>query len=153
MTIPEHNFLMKVLCGDGHAVRFCEMLFTVSQTLDDLVDRDKPRTDTDIIRAFHIALIALPENPFYRNHFDYLRPMLAMALQAYTDSVALEKSGAPHALSLAFVLRDRLTDVVIQCARLTAGWEHAQRIAEEVQLYFQDETLTQYKAGHLEVEQ
>ncbi len=142
---------MRVLRGNVDAVNFCTMLFSLSQTLDDLVDKDKPRTSLDIIRSYHMALVALPENPFYRAHFDYLRPMLALVLQAYADSVVLEEEGSVHGLHLAFVLRDRLTDVVTQCARLLGGWEYAQTVAKDIQMFCQDESLDTFMGERLGV--
>lgn len=144
MQLSEHDFLLKVLCGDRAATAFCEELFWISQLLDDLIDKDKPRSDTDIVKAFHIALIALPDNPFYRAHFDHLRPMLALALQAYADASQLERMPDAHTVSLAFVLRDLLTDVVTQCARLVGGYDHAQAVSIEIRLRFHDETLGDY---------
>lgn len=142
-TTQERDFLEKVLRGNSHAIDFILMLFSISQVLDDLVDKDKPVDDLSIIRSYHMSLIALPENPFYRQYFDYLRPMLAVILQCYGDSVELEK-GKAHDLHLAFVLRDRLTDIVTQCARLLYGWEYAQTISIDVQRFFQDECLSDF---------
>lgn len=57
----EENFLTAVLKSHGPAITFC-------QTLDDLVDRDKPIDDLWIYLAFWQSLIELPGNPFYRQH-------------------------------------------------------------------------------------
>ena len=69
--------------------------------------------------------------------------MLAMVLQCYADSVQLEK-GNVHNLHLAFVLRDRLTDMVTQCVRLLYGWDAAQLVAIDIQTFFQDESLSDF---------
>lgn len=150
-TTQERDFLEKVLRGHTHAIDFCLMLFSMSQVMDDLVDKDKEQTDINIIRSYQIALIALPENPFYRANFDYIRPMLAMVLQCYADSVQLEK-GKAHDLHLAFVLRDRLTDIVTQCARLLYGWDYAQTVSTDIQRFFQDECLSDFMAERTEME-
>lgn len=155
MTIhaeSEREFLSSVLLGNQPAVQFILQLFSLSQIMDDLIDQDKPRTTLDILRSYHIALIELPENNFYRAHFDYLRPQLALVLQAYADSVELEK-GDDHHLHLAFVLRDRLTDIVTSCARLIGGWDHAQSVGKDIQLFFQDEPLSEFMAEKVEINQ
>ena len=101
----EATFLRGVLRNNEAAAQFCEMLFRISQTLDDLIDKDNPVSDATLIRTFWEALIELPANPFYRQHEPYLRPLMASALQDWRDSACLERSDSHHYKTLAFVLR------------------------------------------------
>ncbi|MGY8872233.1 MAG: hypothetical protein ACKVJE_17490, partial [Pseudomonadales bacterium] len=150
-TTQERDFLEKVLRGNTHAINFILMLFSLSQVMDDLVDKDKPVDDLNIIRSYHMALVAIPNNQFYRANVDQLHPMLAIILQCYADSVQLEKGNA-HDLHLAFVLRDRLTDLVTQCVRLLYGWDEAQYVATDIQCFFQQESLSDFMDERLMVE-
>lgn len=140
----EHEFLVRVLCGDMAAVAMCEQLFRISQVLDDLVDGDKPVSDATIIKTFWEALIGLPANPFYRAHELTVRPLMAAALQDWTDATTMERAGDDHGRSLAFVLRDQLTSLVVQVAGIVGGYLWMQRVAEEIRRYFHDETLPDY---------
>ena len=138
------KFLQSALQGHAPAIRFCLMLFGISQTLDDLIDRDREVSDSTIISAFWQALIELPANPFYREHEPYLRPLMAAALQDWRDSVALERSNSEHNRTLAFVLRDQLTSVVVQCAYLIGGESWMESVGPQIRGYFHDEPLSDY---------
>lgn len=142
----EHHFLCRVLPDAPAAVAFCETLFRISQTLDDLVDRDHPVSDDAIVSAFWQALIELPANPFYRQHEPYLRPLMASALQDWRDSVLLERSGDDHGKTLAFVLRTQLTGVVVQCAYLVGGEGWMNSVSEPIRRHFHDHSLEEYLA-------
>ncbi|WP_162619425.1 hypothetical protein [Salinicola peritrichatus] len=144
---PERQFLHQVLAGNEPAMRCCEILFSVSQTLDDIVDGDREVTAAAVIKSYWEAMIELPGNPFYRQHEPYLRPLLAQALQDWTDSVALERSQDRHALTLAFVLRDQLSGFVVQCAGLVAGYDWMRQIGPTIRQYFHDERLDDYLAS------
>ncbi|MDP4546480.1 hypothetical protein [Marinobacter sp. MDS2] len=140
----EQQFLQQALQGCEPAIRFCQTLFRISQTLDDLIDKDKALTDSVIISAFWQALIELPANPFYRQHELYLRPLMAAALQDWRDSVALERSGSAHNQTLAFVLRDQLTSVVVQCAYLVGGEAWMESAGPQIRAHFHEDTLSDY---------
>ena len=140
----ERVFLQRVLQDHGPAILFCEALFRISQTLDDLIDGDKPVAGEAIYQAFWEALIELPSNPFYRQHEPFLRPLMAAALQDWRDSVSLERVGDHHGRTLAFVLRDQLTGLVVQCAGIVGGFAWMQQMGAEIRRYFHDEALVDY---------
>lgn len=142
----EREFLQFVLQQQPAPIHFCETLFRISQTLDDLIDRDRPVSDDTIYAAFWEALIELPANPFYRSNEQYLRPLMAAALQDWRDSVKLERHGDHHGRSLAFVLRDQLTSLVVQCAFLVGGTTWMQQVSEQIRRHFHEDTLNSYLA-------
>lgn len=140
----ERAFLQHVLKDNAAAILFCEALFRVSQVLDDLIDGDKPVTGDAIYRAFWEAMIDIPSNTFYRAHEPTLRPLMAAALQDWRDSVTLERDGDRHGRSLAFVLRDQLTSLVVQCAGLIGGFAWMQQVSAEIRRHFHEEKLDDY---------
>ena len=140
----ERVFLQHVLKDNAAAILFCEALFRVSQTLDDLIDGDKPVTGDAIYRAFWEAMIEIPGNPFYRAHEPMLRPLMAAALQDWRDSVTLERDGDHHGRSLAFVLRDQLTSLVVQCAGLIGGFDWMQEVSAQIRRHFHEDRLADY---------
>ena len=145
MTKPsQRDFLRYALRDNTSAVLFCEIIINISQTLDDLIDKDQPLSDDDIFQSYWEALIEIPANQFYRAHDLTLRPLMAAALQDWKDSVTLERDGTHHSKTLAFVLRDQLTGLITQCAYLAGGYEWMQSVSMEVRHYFQPESFETY---------
>lgn len=140
----EHAFLNQVLQSNSAAVSFCETLFRISQTLDDIIDGDKSVSGNDVVSAFWQSLIELPANPFYRQHEPYLRPLMASALQDWRDSVAMERADDDHGKHLAFVLRDQLTSVVVQCAYLVGGEAWMANAGPLIRRHFHEDSLDDY---------
>lgn len=143
----EHAFLQDALRGNQDAIHYCETLFRISQTLDDIIDGDKRLTGADVMSAFWQSLIELPANPFYRRHELYLRPLMASALQDWRDSVTLERSGGRHEKTLAFVLRDQLAGLTIQCAYLVGGESWMVQAGPAIRQHFHEDTLEGYLDG------
>jgi len=148
--MPRQNeaaFIRGALQNNESAAAFCESLFRISQTLDDLIDKDNPVTDATLIRTFWEALIELPANPFYRQHEPYLRPLMASALQDWRDSACLERTDNHHYRSIAFVLRDQLATVLIQCAYLVGGYDWMSQVSVPVRQHIHEDTLGDYMAS------
>ena len=89
-------------------------------------------------------MVELPGNAFYRRHELYLRPLIASTLQDWRDSVLLERSESEHFKTLAFVLRDQLTSVVVQCAYLIGGETWMTQVSTQIRAHFHDEVLADY---------
>lgn len=143
-TSKERQLLLYVLRGDMAAIEMCEQLFRISQVLDDLVDGDKPVTGSAIIETFWCALIDLPANPFYRRHEPTIRPLMAAALQDWTDATRMERGDDHHGKTLAFVLRDQLTSLVVQVAGIIGGYQWMQNVSEQIRRFFHDEPIAEY---------
>lgn len=139
----EREFLQYVLKDHGPAILFCESLFRVSQTLDDLIDQDKPITGDAIYQSYWEALIEIPSNSFYRANELTLRPLMAAALQDWKDSVTLERD-SQHGRTIAFVLRDQLTSLVVQCSCLVGGFDWMQQVSKQIRLHFHEDSLQSY---------
>lgn len=139
----EREFLQYVLKDHGPAILFCESLFRVSQTLDDLIDQDKPITGDTIYQSYWEALIEIPSNSFYRANELTLRPLMAAALQDWKDSVTLERD-SQHGRTIAFVLRDQLTSLVVQCSCLVGGFDWMQQVSKQIRLHFHEDSLQSY---------
>lgn len=141
----EEQFLFKVLCGRKDAVRFCQLLFRVSQVWDDLVDGDRQVAAEDINRAFWMLLVELPVNSFYNDHFSHLQPLLSQYICDWLDANELEKRGDDHGKNIAFVLRDGIGAIIIQCAYLLGGYDYMRKVSEEVRRHIFEEGLEKYK--------
>lgn len=139
----EREFLLCALQGNASAVGFCELLAAISQTWDDLVDRDVEVTAAQVNEAFFRAVIELPANRFYQDHFASLHPLLQSSVYDWLTANEFERGDA-HEKTLAFVLRDSLTAVVTQCAAIIGGHQWAIAMSPKIRRYFQDETLQKY---------
>lgn len=141
----QRDFLLWALRGDESAVDFCETLGYVSQVWDDI--HDEPSVDRwRVDNAFYHAMMVIPNHPFYVAHKEALEALLELTMLDYMTSNAFEH-GSEHEKTLAFVLRDSLTAVVVYCARLVGGFGHAAEVAADVRAYFHNETLPEYLEG------
>ncbi len=142
-AVKERAFLFEVLLGNVDAVEFCDLIFGISQTWDDLVDGDKKVTPAKINKVFMDAMIRLPQQQFYARHYPQLFPVLQSCLYDWLTANELER-GSEHEKTLAFVLRDSLSAIVVYCASIIGGHDHAIAVAPAVRKYLHDETLGDY---------
>lgn len=142
----EHEFLIEVLKGDIFAVDFCESVFRISQVLDDLIDKDKPVGDDEIIEIFWRAMIQLPNNEFYRRNFDILNPMLRAMMVDWLDANTLERGG-DHEKSVAFVLRDSIGAIAIHSAYLVGGYAWGRKVSALIRSHIHEDTYEDYVRG------
>lgn len=131
------------LKGDAQAVALCDQVFHLTQIWDDLVDGDKEVCIEDINRAFWLALVEIPQNPFFQRHQAQLTPLLRAAVADWMDAGSLEQ-GDNHERTLAFVLRDAVGGLVSQCAYLIGGYEWMRTVSPDVRRMVHDETLDTY---------
>jgi len=142
-AVNEHEFLLDVLKGNHEAAAFCESLGAISQAWDDLIDTGDAAGMNGAMTA---ALVSLPANPFYREHFTHLQPLVQASIIDWLTANELER-GSPHDKTLAFVLRDSLTAVVIQCAAIVGGLPWAIANAPRIRRAMQQEPLSHYLKG------
>ena len=145
-AIGEREFLLDALKGNESAVDFCLLLGGIQQVWDDLVDGDKAVTAGRINQALIGAIIGLPLNGFYCRHFGELQPIMRVGIMDWMTANALER-GDDHDKTLAFMLRDSIVSIVVQCAYLVGGHDWAISKAPSIRRYFHDETLAEYSLG------
>lgn len=141
----EAQFLQEVLKGDAGAILLCQHLFEISQIWDDLIDGSYVGKE-QINRAFWLALIELPHNPFYVKHLTYLRPLLQHFVMDWFDANALEQRD-DHQRNIAFVLRDSVGAIVSHCAFIVGGYDWMRQVSPEIREHIFDEPLENYKKG------
>ena len=142
----ERATLMEVLRNDVAAVELCQLFGQISQIWDDLVDGDKQVSAEEINRAFVAALVHIPVNPFYNAHFVILQPLVCAAINAWLDSNDLPDTDIPNRNVQAYVLRDRLQEFVLACARIVGGWAWMRQVSLTVRREFTSrETLDEFE--------
>lgn len=117
--------------GNESAVSFIEDFFAVCHIWDDLIDKDKPLTDTDINRAFVIAFIKIPRNQFYQANFGILNPLMEHAFVNWFAANNLEKQ--KEHLDIAYDLRNTYLNIIVACAGIIGGVDWAASVAIDVQ--------------------
>lgn len=110
-----------VLKNHAPAVNFFLILRSVLHFWDDLIDKDRPITDQDINGVMWNALVELPRNPFYRQHFDTLNPMLVNAIANWQAATEFERTGGAKRLQIAFIARSDYLNLLLHSAYLVGG--------------------------------
>ncbi|BDQ35934.1 hypothetical protein SYK_02940 [Pseudodesulfovibrio nedwellii] len=131
-----------ILKGDLGAVQFVNDIGFISHVWDDLVDGDSPTVD-NVNKAFWLALVGLKENPFYQRHRAELVPLMRSYINCWLDSNIMER-GNDHAKSVAFVLRDMVSDIVCQCAYLVGGYDWMRQVSPQIREVVFDEPLNNF---------
>ena len=146
-NIDEHQFLLEVLRGDEAAVNFCEVLFRISQIADDLYDKDKEVTRKEVEEVFWLALVQLPNHPFYQKHFSYLQPLIQAVYVDWMDANVMERSGNEQDKRASYILRDSVGCMAVHVAYLVGGFEWGKVVGAKIRRFIYDEPFDQYVEG------
>lgn len=130
----DREFVRWAVRGNQQAAAMLDMFFFVAQLLDDLVDRDRDRSDADVVWAFWLLLVELPQNEFYRAFERELRPVVREAVGCWLEATALEREAqgcsgdqrplrARQALARAYTLRAMSNMLATTCAYLVGGYD------------------------------
>lgn len=130
---------------DEWAVRFILDYSDAVELWDDLIDGDKEIDKKHIMRVFTNVLTVLPLNPFFNQHKAMLMPLINVALNAWVDSISLEK-GSDNDKAIAYVLRDYMHEIFIYTIFLTRGHDYMRSVSLEVRNFFSGhESLEDYR--------
>lgn len=140
----DYDFMLYAYKGNAAAVDLVLNIADIAGIWDDLIDRDKPVSDAQINRAFGIALLELPKNPFYQAHCLDLLPVMTTGTLNWLTANEYEKQQDKEAHALAHVLRYGIADLVLFIAYLIGGQEWAQQVAPELRRRSQKDTLENY---------
>lgn len=140
----DREYLLYAYRGNSDAVALVLAIAEISHSWDDLIDRDKSVSDAQINRAFSIALLELPKNPFYQAHCLDLLPVMTTGTLNWLTANEYEKQQDKEAHALAHVLRYGIADLALFIAYLIGGQEWAQQVAPELRRYCQRDTLEHY---------
>lgn len=143
----DYEVIWWALKGNESAVDFIMMLGGISQTWDDLIDKDSAVTNEMINESFENAVIDLPRNSFYRQNFLELQPSIEQAIRNWHDANRIEQEKITELYPVSYVLRDSLTDVIIRCSLIIGGKEWASDTAVIIRKQLFDETLEEYITG------
>ena len=137
--------LGKWLKGDGEAAALVLAIHGIVEIWDDLIDRDKPISAESVNQAFYAALIAVPRNRFYQQHFTALSPIIESAILDWNTATALEAARDAEGLRTAFVLRCSGLALTVMCARIVGGVAWARQV--NLELRQMGDTWAEYSSG------
>ena len=120
--------------------QFCEVI-------DDLVDRDKPVLESDVVNLLFTAFVELPSNAFFLHYGGTLAPVIVAGINAWLDSNVYERGTTVNDRIRAYMLRDRYMEVLSTVIYLLHGPERMRELSMEIRDFFQAETFEEYMAA------
>lgn len=141
----EMQVYLKWVRGNQDAAVFIEQFFYACHLWDDLIDGDKARGAEEINMAFWVLMVSIPENPFYRQHFAELQPLIVAAINDWHTANELERE--PEGRDIAYTLRCSIITIISHCAYLCGGPDWVRQVGPEIRRIGQRETLQKYKEG------
>lgn len=132
-----YNFLM----GNKEATDFVLRVYQIFHIWDDLIDKDKEITNEEINKVFWIALIELPDDPFYRANYLMLKPILINSIINWKAANVLEKE---KEFNISFILRGAYIDILTMCALLVGGVDHCDKVTPQIRMWEHAEGFDNY---------
>jgi hypothetical protein len=136
--------------GNQDALNMFRMFVVMSHTWDDLVDKDKNVSESEINNAFLIALVYLQANPFYRSIQEQIWPMWMMVVTAYETANKFEREKDSHGIEIAHSLRYAAGHIIAYAVQVCVGPEKAKDILPEVWKNVFYERFDDYRKEHLD---
>lgn len=112
-VLEKLRFFLK---DDTQAIKLVLELLFIGHLWDDLIDKDKPRTDAEINQAFSFALGEIPVNKY----FTAVYPLVRNAIGLWETANQLEK-GTIDEQTTAFLIRNALMEVIFFLMFLIGG--------------------------------
>lgn len=135
--------------GNEDAVRCLVDLSTIAESWDDMIDGDVPLVSSEINNAFNIAMVILPTNPFYIMNRHMLEPVTIMAINAWLDSLELEKRRDEKSKMLAFYMRNLGIELAPMIAFCIGGFKRMREVSLEIRDFLNHETYEEWEHRHV----
>jgi hypothetical protein len=136
--------------GNQDALSVYRMLVDLSQSWDDLVDKDKPVCEVEINNAFLMCLVYLPSNPFYLSIQKQIIPMWLVVVSAYETANHFERQKEAHGIEIAHMLRYAAGNIVAYMVYVCVGPEKAREFLPEVWREIVPERFEDYRKETLQ---
>ncbi len=143
--MPPAQFVHSVVNGDALATQFLIDMLNVLHFWDGLAHG----LIADAQAALWAAVIDLPKNPFYRQHFETLHPLVQASVLDMLTAQALEANpkASEQELTVAFIARQSWASLLLICASLTNGPRQAAQMGAQIRLFVHGEGFAAYVAG------
>lgn len=145
--IIEQELLGYALQSNQPAIEMCNSFFQVSQTWDDLADKDQDVTAQQVNKMVVTVLEICNMSPFYRQYSYYLFPVIMDGIIDWMNANDLEHSQSADDKIIAYTLRDSFNSLVTHCAYLIGGFDWMNEVRMQVLQVAYDEPLQDYLEG------
>lgn len=129
--IDDQRELLLFLCdGNEAAADLIELLASLSQKWDDLIDGDITRPGNEVQFGILVngmmwqAIVDLNENPFFVQYAGQLLPIMKQAIMQWQTANICEQLQDPQMLTVSYSRRSVLTDIAQYISLLCVGPEH-----------------------------
>jgi hypothetical protein len=137
--------------GNEDALNLFRMLVDLAHTWDDLVDKDKDVSETEVNNSFLICLVYLQANPFYRQIQEQVWPMWLTVVSAYETANMYERNKDEHGIEIAHGLRYAAGHIIAYMVHVCVGPDKAKEFLPEVWKHVIVERFDEYRKEHLNV--
>ncbi len=129
------------------AIDLAYTFIRISQIWDDLYDKDKEVSGWELNHMMMFALIHIPRNTFYQQHFHNLQPVIEHCLFNWLDANWLEENGNTRDLQVSYIIRSATTDLLIHLAYLVGGSDWRLKAAADIRtvIYRDNESFNSYR--------
>lgn len=124
------QLLLQASCGNQDAYKFLYVFLQVCHGVDDIIDGDI-KSSEEVMEVFHIHHCIF-SNPFYQQYQRELWPVICIIRNAYTDSVAWEKSTKLVEKEVSNVIRSQGNDIIIAVALICGDWKLVRNISLKI---------------------
>lgn len=135
------EIMARIANGDAHAFEWMWAFWNFEHVLDDLVDKDKSLTSSDVAGSLVSFVIAMTANPFYTRNSATLLPLIISACNRWVDGDDLATKDDASKIR-AEVVRCGDIDIYLHVAYLTGGWEHMRAVSPLARQYDPDDNIT-----------
>ena len=137
--------IQQATLGDPYAAHCLAWLISVAHLWDDLIDKDKVVSDSDVNQTFMALLTELPRNPWWLANSHQLIPVIQMAVMNWHLATANERGKVDLPDEFSFICRSTYADLFGMAAMICGGEAHALDIAQKARARFHAEGFVKYK--------
>lgn len=137
-TVTVFEALKEISNGNEDAHRFMRSFYLWVQVQDDLFDRDKDVTASQLVSANMNLLIEVSNNPFYRENSNVFLPVIASSSLAWVASEDFAKREGTLERVASQIIKSSYQEVFYQVALLVGAWDHALAMQAKFRSYYPD---------------
>lgn len=132
--------LRKWMKGNLFAVDTVIQLSSISETWDDLIDKDVPVGPDRVNEMLTTVLVRLTNNPFYNAYQTQFMITTMIGINAWMDANSLELAPTPKERALAFYIRNYCYEVTSVACFCATDWDWLRSVSLEMRMFFQHES-------------
>lgn len=137
-SVTVFEALKEISNGNEAAHRFMRAFYIWVQMNDDLFDKDKPVTASQLVSANMNLLIEVSNNSFYRENSNVFLPVIMSASLAWVASEDFAKREGTLERVASQILKSQYCDVFFQTALLVGGMDFCLAMQAKFRSYYPD---------------